>query len=141
MPKLILRAPGNYDPDSASKEAGLYCADPSRAIQSQAVDADINTIVKRFGLTGELPNNLRAPLDLDFVDVVDYRTALDQIREADRVFMRLPADVRARFDNDAASFVDFCSDVGNADEMKKMGLKVPNILVEETVAPADSPPA
>ena len=39
--------------------------------------------------------------------------------------MTMPADVRARFNNDPALFVDFCSDEANLDEMRKLGLAVP----------------
>ena len=42
------------DMDEASVEAGLECKDDSLAVQSQRDEADINTIVRRFGLSGEL---------------------------------------------------------------------------------------
>lgn len=105
---------------------GLECKDESRAVQSQKEEADINTIVKRFGLTGQLPQSVRVPTYGDFGDeVFDYTSAMLAIRRADESFMAMPADVRARFQNDPQQFVEFCSDEKNLDEMRKLGLAVP----------------
>ena len=45
------------------------------AVQSQRDEADINTIVRRFGLSGELPQGVRAPTYGDFEDIVDFQAA------------------------------------------------------------------
>ena len=42
----------------------------------------------------------------DFSEVVDYRTALDQINRSKAVFEALPSVLRKRFDNDPAKFLD-----------------------------------
>ena len=52
----------------------------------------------------------------------------------EKAFMAMPADVRARFNNDPISFMDFCSKAENLDEMRKLGLAVPK--KEEPAAPA-----
>lgn len=119
------------DFDQASIEAGLSCPEDSLAIQSAAEEADINTIVRRFGLTGQLPSDVRAPQYGDFTEVTDYQTAMNAVLEAEASFMAMPADVRSRFENDPGRFVDFCSNPDNRDEMKKLGLLVP-----EKVPPA-----
>jgi len=98
---------------------------PSLTQQSQAEEADINTIVRRFGLTGHMPQSVRAPTWGDFDGVWDYRTALEAISEANNAFMEYPAAVRARFENDPAQFVDFCSDPANLGEMASLGLAIP----------------
>ncbi len=108
-----------------SLDSALECKDESRTNQSQAEEADINTIVRRFGVTGMLPQGVRAPTYGDFTGVGDFRDALEAIRAAERSFSQMPADVRARFANDPASFVDFCSNPENIDEMRKLGLAVP----------------
>lgn len=121
-----VRAPGNYNPDAVSFETGLRCEDPSKAIQSQADEADINVIVRRFGITGQLPSVAVPPTYADFTDgVTDYREAMDLILAANRSFMALPAEVRKRFDNDAALFLDFAENPANLDELRKMGLAIP----------------
>lgn len=122
---VFVRGTYNYDVDLASDEAGLVCLDKSLAQQSQKEEADINTIVQRFGITGMLPQNVRPPLQEDFVDIVDFHSAQNAIMAARDSFMRMPAGVRARFDNDPGAFVAFCSDEANIDEMRKLGLAVP----------------
>lgn len=120
--EVFIRAEYNYDADKASKESGLHCKDDSLTVQSQREDADINVIVKRFGVTGQLPQSLRMPIYTDFEDVFDYRSAMDVINQADRSFAALPADVRARFLNDPQRFVEFASDEKNLEEMRRLGL-------------------
>lgn len=103
---------------------GLLCEDPSLAVQSARDEADINTIVKRFGLSGQLPTDVRAPEYADFLEVVDFQTAMNAIATANTAFMAMPADIRTRFGNDPHAFVDFCSDDDNLEEMKRLGLVV-----------------
>jgi len=120
--KVTIRSPYNYDVDAVSVQSGLDCPEPTLTRQSDAADADINTIVKRFGLTGEIPQGARMPQYGDFDGISDYRTALHAIRDADAMFMALPASVRKEFGNDPAKYVEFCSDPANLPAMRKMGL-------------------
>jgi len=124
MSMPFVRSPYNYDRDAASNESGIECRDPSLAQQNSKDEADINTIVKRFNLTGELPSGVSVPKYADFDDVVDYHSALNMVIAADHAFMALPAAIRARFDNDAGAFVDFVSDPSNAAAVAEMGLSV-----------------
>lgn len=139
------RADGNYDMDHASFVSGLRCDDASRAIQSAQEECDINTIVKRFGLTGQLPSNLRAPVFGDFTEVMDFHTAMEAVRKAQEAFDQMPANVRSRFHNDPQEFVAFCSDDGNRVEAEKLGLVLPKVP-EPPVVPisvrvvGDAPP-
>lgn len=120
----FFRSPYNYDRDAVSRDTALVCEGKSLTLQSQAQEADINVIVKRFGMTGELPQVAVPPSFGNFDVELDYRTALDVIRAADRSFMQLDAAVRARFLNDPARFVEFCEDPKNLEEMRRMGLAV-----------------
>lgn len=121
----FMRTEYNYDREKASNDSALRCPEKSLAVQDAAEEADINTIVRRFGITGQLPNDVRPPQYGDFTGVSDYQEALNAVLEADRAFMTMPADVRARFQNDPALFVDFCSNPDNLVEMRKLGLAVP----------------
>lgn len=123
--RVFHRAPGNYDGDVASEESGLECTDASRTVQSDAIDADINTIVRRFGLTGMMPQAPVLPAFKAFEDVFDFRSAMDVVLDAQRNFMELPADVRKQFENDPQQYLEFCSDEKNRDEMKRLGLLKP----------------
>lgn len=118
----FVRSPYNYDRRKASRTCALLCPDPSRTKQSFAEDADINTIVRRFNLTGQLPTGIRMPTYGDFSEVFDFHTAMNAIAKARESFDAMPAHIRARFHNDPAEFVDFCSNEENRQEAIKMGL-------------------
>lgn len=135
--KRFLRAEGNYDADKASLETGVECLDPSLAVQSQLDEADINSIVKRFGLTGELPLNKRTPLPDIFFDEVDYGECLRTVKAAEASFMSLPASVRATFENDPEQFVLFAEDSDNLPKLREWGLAPPAPV--PPVAPAEDP--
>lgn len=134
----FVRSANNYDRNAASDESGLLCADKSLAKQSFLEECDINTIVKRFGLTGQLPSDVRMPVSGDFTGISDFHMAMNATRAAQEAFMMMPAHVRARFHNDPGEFVDFCMDEKNRDEAVKLGL-VPPKAVED--APAGAPGA
>jgi len=123
-----LRLLGVYDQEEASKEAGLECGDVTPTIQSAKDECDINTIVRRFGLTGQLPPAMVAPQYGDFTGISDYQSALNAVIAAEESFMQMPADVRNRFENDAGRFLAFCYDEKNAAEMEKMNLFSPEAM-------------
>jgi len=135
----FIRSAYNYDTNKASTESGLECLDKSLTKQSFAEEVDINTIVRRFNLSGELPSDIRAPEYADFEDVYDYHSALNAIAKAHESFDAMPADVRYRFNNDPGDFVDFCNDPKNVDEMVKLGLAVPVSKSEPVLTDGDSP--
>jgi phage internal scaffolding protein len=122
MSKLFLRSLGNYDSDKVSVETGLACEDPSLAQQQFKDECDINTILDRFNVTGQLPVSALQPQFGDFSGVTDYQSALNAVLDAQESFDALPARVRERFANDPAAFVDFCLDEANRGEMKALGL-------------------
>lgn len=134
----------NMDNNAVSRETALVF-DPAEGLTKQSFkeDADINVIVKRFGITGALPENVRTPQYGDFTAAVDYQSALNAVIAAQESFMSMPADVRARFGNDPGAFVDFCNNPANRDEAVKLGLvdtppvKVPPEPVLVRMAPAE----
>ena len=133
--EVFLRSPFNYDRDQASDEAGLANDMPSMTQQSFAEDADINVIVERFGLTGQLPEPL-SPQYGDFSEVGDFQSAMNAIAAANSGFMSLPASMRARFENDPAKLISFLEDPANRSEAVSLGL-VNSVLDKQESAPAD----
>lgn len=119
-----------------SVRSGCECRDPSLAVQSQKEESDINEIVRRFGLTGKLPDNVRVPTYQDFDDVFDFQSAMNAVASATQSFMAMPADVRQRFGNDPQKFLEFCSKEENIPEMIKLGLAV-EVKVEEPPKPSE----
>lgn len=137
----FVRSPYNYDMNKAGDESGLRCADTSLAKQSFAEETDINTIVRRFNITGELPHNIRMPTYGDFTGIADFHQAVNAIALANEAFDRMPADIRARFHNEPAEFVAFCSDPNNRPEAVKMGLVPPDKpKAPEPITPPPAPP-
>lgn len=134
----FVRNPYNYDTSEVSDETGLKCEDESKAKQSFAEEVDINTIVRRFGLTGQIPNGVRMPMNADFEEVFDLQSALNAVNAARESFMTMPAEVRSRFGNDPAAFVNFCSDPENIEEARRLGLVPP---LEAAPAAAVAAPA
>lgn len=118
----FVRSSYNYDPDAASTASGLRCDDPSRTDQSFAEEVDINTIVRRFGLTGQLPENVSVPQSGDFTAVTDFQSALNVVRAAEESFMEMPADVRSEFANDPGRFLEFVNNPANRERAEQLGI-------------------
>lgn len=135
--KPFVRDPYNYDRRKASLESAVYNTKPSKTQKHQKEEANINNIVKRFGLTGQLPQNVKPPKYGDYSGITDYHTALNAVRRADEAFMQYPAEIRERFKNDTSVFVDFMLDEKNRDEAEKLGLLPKS--VKEPVKKAEEP--
>ena len=93
------RSPFSYDVEAASNETAYVETMPSLAVQSMAEEADLNFLLKRFGVTGKMPDVVRLPNYGDFSHITDFRSAMDAVLSAEDDFMELPADIRARFQN------------------------------------------
>ena len=121
MKQVFVRSPYNYDMSKASEESGLSCQDPSLTQQQFAEETEIRTIVERFGLTGQLPENVTVPQFGDFTEVTDFHSAMNAVREANEAFLQFPAKVRERFNHDPQRLLEFVSDGSNRDEAIKLG--------------------
>lgn len=143
MKAPFFRTGYNYDAEAISLETGLKCEDESLAVESAKEEADINTIVRRFGLTGELPDDVRMPQSGDFTGIPDFHTALNLVRATQEEFMRVPAEIRDRFQNDPARLMAFLEDEGNRDEARKLGFLKPEPVAAEplSVRVVPDPPA
>lgn len=126
---LLLRTPGGFLEGSPFRSAfsprervSLAFVGPGKAKQSFRDECDVNVIMKRFAVSGVLPNAGRLPPEYGDVTGLDFQTMLNQVVAAQAAFQALPAVVRRRFGNDPKEFVDFCSDRGNMDEVARMGL-------------------
>lgn len=115
----------NFDKHAWSNAHGLECKDPSRTIQSQKDEADINTIVRNFGVTGVLPVGVKVPQYGDFTGMGDYRDCLEAVRAAEASFAQLPASLRRELDDDPGRFVEWAADEKNLPKMRELGLAVP----------------
>ncbi|AXL15592.1 internal scaffolding protein [Microviridae sp.] len=115
----------------------------SRTHQAHKDECDINRIMQKWAKTGVVEHrNTFQGQYADFTNTPgDYQEAMNQILEANAMFMSLPSGVRRRFGNDAGSFLDFATDPENAAELQKMGLtKPPATPTAELIEkPSDGP--
>lgn len=124
----FVRSPYNYDMNAAGDAGGLLCLDKTRTQQHMADECDINKLVERFVVTGEIPQLTMPPMQGDFTNVPTYQGALNLITEARNSFMQLDAKIRARFENDPGQFVAFASDEANRDQLRQWGLLSPQAV-------------
>lgn len=111
----------------------------SRTSQAEAQEADLNWLVKRWMATGGLPEV--KPLSFgDVSEAVSYVDVIDRLKLVSEMFMKLPANIREYFHNDAAVFADFVADPSNIEEGREIGLYAPEAAA---AAPAgeETPPA
>lgn len=95
--------------------------------QSFRKECDINYIMKKFqqqygvDLMTVHPRALGGHFG-DFSEVLDYRSAIEQVRKAEAGFMELPAQLREKFDNDPGRFLEFVQNPANLNELVNLGL-------------------
>lgn len=121
----LMRSIRSFKAREASKRFATVNRKESKTVQSDRKGSDINEIVKRFGLTGELPIPRAVPRYADFLDAPDFRGAMQVIIEAREAFESLPARIRERFGSPAA-YVDFVGNPENKEELIKLGLAKPD---------------
>ena len=136
---VFVRNPYNYDMDKVSDETGLKCLDPSLAQQHMKDECDINVIVERFGVTGELPTTPIPPTFGDFSGVSDYHSAINAVRASEEAFMALPAKIRERFDHDPNVLLQFLQDESNRNEAIEIGLIDGEPVVAPIVSAVETP--
>lgn len=102
--------------------------------QADADNANINTIMEKWAIHGDVPLNGRTPTYGDFTNAGDFHSALNKIMAAKQDFSELPAYVRRHVDHDAGKFLDMVFDPERRGELEELG------LVPER-APASAPPA
>lgn len=113
------------EPDrDAAIAASVATVNTEEAVTVQAFgeEADINVMMRRFGVTGQLATRAGTPMYGDFTSAPDFRAALDLVNDAREQFLSLPPLVRERFKNDPAELLGFVSNEKNFDEAVRLGL-------------------
>ena len=102
-----------------------YCGDPvaDKVTKDSFKDeCDINRILKGYMSGKEITHvNEKAAQYADVSELGDYRTAIDNVRAVEELFMSLPAAERAKYDNDPALYLD----VIKSSETAKPSPKIP----------------
>jgi len=92
--------PGSYDPAEHSLRFRRRLSGTSIVQQQFKDECDVNVIVRRFGVTGELPQGLEGGMFGDFSGIEDFESAVARIDEIRGRFAALPAEVREKYRND-----------------------------------------
>jgi len=107
----------------------------SLTVQSEARQADIRQIIRRYAEVGIL-DHLKE-VELRYADVsefTDLGDALRQAKAAEQQFLKLPSKVRELFNHDVAEWLDTAHDQDKQDALKPR-------LQALGVLPADAGPA
>lgn len=114
---------GWYRPHDPDLGAISFEGEVSLTHQSFRDECDINHIMKRYEKTGILDHvNKHQGAYGDFTQVASYQDALQVVSEAERMFLTLPARIRAEFDNDPGTFLQFATNPDNGERMVELGL-------------------
>ncbi|WNK12914.1 MAG: internal scaffolding protein [Microvirus sp.] len=88
--------------------------------QQFAEQADINYIVGKYKVTGEMPE-FRQGTYMDVTDI-DYHTAMNTVISAQEKFMALPVKIRNEFENSPLKLIQFLQDRNNLEKAVALGL-------------------
>lgn len=96
-----------------------------RVEQSHKDEVNINNIVKKHGV--DLVTKVAALQAFQFDDVTgnDFQESMNAIIKARDTFESVPSDIRKRFGNDPAAFMDFVHNPDNNDQLIQWGMKNP----------------
>jgi len=109
---------------SRSRRPTVDCSvEPSRTVQSEKESCDINFIVSQYRRTGVLPHvAARMPSYADVSEVGDFRELVERVEATRKWFTKLPAKVRAAFENDPVALMDAIGDPAKQELLKELGL-------------------
>lgn len=93
----------------------------SKTEQAHKADVNINTIMAK-ARRGQMVPQTQGGLYGDFTGMPDFHEAQNRIQDAYNDFMRLPATMRKKFNNDPGYLLDFLNNPENESEAQQMGL-------------------
>lgn len=124
-----------YDEFNPPPGPVLDCPERVTTKQEFKAECDINTLMARYRSTGILPPGRQVSYG-DFSEVGDYHAAQQVLVTAREQFEGLPSEVRERFRNDPARFLEFISEKGNRKAMAELGLLSPQAVADLVAAEA-----
>ena len=94
---------------------------------------DINKILAQFMETGIMPQTNQANPKYGDVSDVDFTSMQNQLATAKTLFEELPEPVKARFNNEMHTFLNFAENPDNLPELVDMGLAVKNERIAQAL--------
>jgi len=99
-----------------------FSNDPGLTEQSHRDACNVNNIIKKHLKTGAITHLNKMEAQYGDVSGIDFQSALETVERAQEAFDLLPSQVRKKFHNNPALFLDFTNDPENARELVEMGL-------------------
>lgn len=100
--------PGTVDLKAHSDAHSSPGGGDSLTQQQFREENDINTMMRRFNVTGAIPAmGLKEPMYGDFTGIEDFETAVEKVEKARQDFLRLPPELRERFGNDPGELIAY----------------------------------
>jgi len=93
-----------------------------RVEQSHKQEADINNIVRKHGLDLIAKTAAMQTFRYDENPSNDFQEVMQAVITAEQSFNSIPSDIRKKFDNNPAKFMDFIYNPENKQAMIDMGL-------------------
>lgn len=109
----------SYDAAAVSDGTGVDTGPETLVQQHLRDEVDINTIVRRFGLTQSMPFGPAQGVYGDFTGLSDFESMEERVASVRERFMRLPAELRDRFRNSPAELARYVSQQTQEDFVKE----------------------
>ena len=71
----MIRSAFTFDPDVVSNETALDTGEDAVTQQCFKDECDINILLAKFAVTGQLPDNVRVPQYVDFEEAFDFHSS------------------------------------------------------------------
>lgn len=119
---------------------GITFQGDGRTHQDSKDECDINYMMSQYQSTGQINTRKDQPQYIDVSNANDYNDAINNIENANRAFMSLPAKLRKQFNNDPAEFLE-AIDTGEAEQvLRDAGLTLTQPATEPPPAPSEPSP-
>lgn len=92
------------------------------AKQSFKDQCDINKIMAKYQKTGAIDHLNKHGANYGFATAIDFHESMNLVTSAQQMFDDLPSDIRTKFYNSPAQFLDFVQNPENADQLVELGL-------------------
>lgn len=135
MAKIVRKVKKSFDPS----DKVLVVTGAGKTEQAHKAQCDINVILRDYQRTGLIRHAKENAGRYDDVTAIDFTQAMQLVTSAQNMFLSLPSDMRKRFGNDPAAFLDFVQNPENAGEMQKLGILKGNDGIDVSGALVGSP--
>lgn len=151
MTKLTVPQPTlgiQYKDTTARRRVSINFDDvESMTEQNHLERVKIQNIIKRYTAQGMIDHvNYYEGQYGDFVNSLDFNQSMNIVAETTQMFESLPAELRRRFNEDPAEYLDFVQNPENRAEMEELGIPTDHLAPQAsseapqgTIDPVQSP--